>query len=365
MLLVRAGVSVPPSRAVDVIELTRTLVNIPSVTNDEGAVAAHVIQALRGQGWHVVTQPIPPEGGAQPHLPRLNVLALSAPDVVPQVVLTTHLDTVPPFIPCTEDDESLYGRGTCDAKGIFAAQWCAAERLRAAGHGGVALLGVVGEETDSWGAKQVKAILPRAGWLVDGEPTQSKPASGAKGILALTVRAEGRPCHSAYPELGHSAVHDLVPALARLVQAELPYDPFFGPTTVNVGQISGGLAPNVLAPAAQAQVLIRLGAPAAPVLAAARAALGDAVTLEITSMADPHRIHVPEGAAGEVVRFGSDVPYLAEIGETLLVGPGSIHDAHTAHEKVGKAELVASVELFHDIAAALLRTEPPARRPRA
>jgi acetylornithine deacetylase len=350
---------------VDVVELTRTLVNIPSVTNEEGAVAQHVIRALSAQGWHVLTQEIPPEGGAQPSLPRLNVLALAEPGVVPQVVLTTHLDTVPPFIPCTEDEAFLYGRGTCDAKGIFAAQWCAAERLRQAGHKGVALLGVMGEETDSWGAKQVKAILPKAGWLVDGEPTQSKPASGAKGILALTVRAQGKTCHSAYPELGHSAVHDLVPALARLVQAELPYDPFFGPTTVNIGRISGGLAPNVLAPAAEALVLIRLGAPAEPVLAAVRALLGDALTVEITSMADPHKIHVPAGQVGEVVRFGSDVPYLAEIGETLLVGPGSIHDAHTAHEKVGKAELVASVDLFHDIAAALLVTEPPARRPRA
>lgn len=349
----------------DVIELTRTLVNIPSVTNDEGAVAQHVIQALEAQGWHVRTQEIAPEGDAQPSLPRLNVLALADPDVVPQVVLTTHLDTVPPFIACTEDDDYLYGRGTCDAKGIFAAQWCAAERLRQAGHRGVALLGVVGEETDSWGAKQVKALLPRAGWLVDGEPTQSKPASGAKGILALTVRAKGRTCHSAYPELGHSAVHDLIPALARVVQAELPFEPFFGPTTVNIGRVSGGLAPNVLAPAAEAQVLIRLGAAAEPVLAAVKALLGDAVELEITSMADPHKIHVPEGQAGEVVRFGSDVPYLAEVGETLLVGPGSIHDAHTAHEKVGKAELVASVALFHDIALALLDAEPPAREHRA
>ena len=195
-LVAAGGLCVHPR--VDVIELTRTLVNIPSVTNDEGAVAQHVIQALEAQGWHVRTQEIAPEGDAQPSLPRLNVLALADPDVVPQVVLTTHLDTVPPFIACTEDDDYLYGRGTCDAKGIFAAQWCAAERLRQAGHRGVALLGVVGEETDSWGAKQVKALLPRAGWLVDGEPTQSKPASGAKGILALTVRAKGRTCHAQF-----------------------------------------------------------------------------------------------------------------------------------------------------------------------
>lgn len=345
----------------DVVELTKTLVNIPSVTNDEGAVAEHLIEGLRAQGWVVSTQQIPPEGGATPAKPRLNVLARAADDVkVPKVVLTTHIDTVPPFIPASEDEAYIYGRGTCDAKGIFAAMWCAAERLRAAGETGVALLAVAGEETDSWGAKAVKELLPKAGWIVDGEPTQSKPASGAKGILALAVRAKGQPCHSAYPELGHSAVHDLVPALARVLQAELPFDPFFGPTTVNVGQITGGLAPNVLAPKAEASVLIRLGAPAEDVLAAVKAALGDAVEVEITSRSEPHRIHVPDGRDGEVVRFGSDVPYLAEIGETLLVGPGSIHDAHTAHEKIGKGELRAAVDLYADVAQALLRTDPPA-----
>lgn len=343
----------------DVLELTRTLVNMPSVTNDEGAVAAYLIDALGRQGWTVRTQEIPPEGGAEPKLPRLNVLALADPDAAPQVVLTTHIDTVPPFIPCTEDDEYLYGRGTCDAKGIFAAQWCAAERLRQAGHSGIALLAVVGEETDSWGAKAVKTILPKAGWIVDGEPTQSKPASGAKGILALTVRAKGQPCHSAYPELGHSAVHDLVASLARLVACTLPHDPFYGPTTVNVGKISGGLAPNVLAPKAEASVMIRLGTEAELVLDAVKTQLGPEVDIEVTSMSDPHRIHVPDGKTGEVVRFGSDVPYLAELGQTLLVGPGSIHDAHTAHEKVGKEELRASVDLYEEVAAALLKQPAP------
>lgn len=347
----------------DVLELTRTLVNMPSVTNDEGAVAEYLVQALTAQGWTVTTQEVPPEGGAQPQKPRLNVLALAAPDAFPQVVLTTHIDTVPPFIPCTEDETYLYGRGTCDAKGIFAAQWCAAERLRQSGQTGIALLAVVGEETDSWGAKAVKAILPKAGWIVDGEPTQNKAASGAKGILALKVGAKGQTCHSAYPELGHSAVHDLVSALARLLQADLPFEPFYGPTTVNVGKISGGLAPNVLAPKAEAVVMIRLGTHGPEVLEAVKACLGPDVTVEVTSMSDPHRIFLPEGHEGEVVRFGSDVPYLSELGETLLVGPGSIHDAHTAHEKVGKEELRASVDLYEEVAAALLSQTPPKKQP--
>ena len=155
-------------------------------------------------------------------------------------------------------------------------------------------------------------------------------------------------------------MHDLVTALARLVQAELPCDPFFGPTTVNVGRVEGGLAPNVLGPAAEALVMIRLGTAADEVLEAVRGVLGSAVEIEVTSMSDPHRIHVPEGRTGEVVRFGSDVPYLATIGRTLLVGPGSIHDAHTAHEKIGKQELRAAVDLYADVARALLQTDPAA-----
>lgn len=338
----------------DVVELTRTLVAIPSITNDEGEVSAFVAAGLEAQGWHVVLQEVPPEGGHTPKKPRLNVLALPAPGVTPEVVLTTHLDTVPPFIPPTEDEVYLYGRGTCDAKGIFAAMWVAAERLRAAGEARIALLGVVGEETDSWGAKQVHQILPKAGWIVDGEPTELVPASGAKGILALNVTAKGRAAHSAYPEQGHSALHDLIPALARLLEAQLPHEPKFGATTVNVGVIGGGVAPNVLAPSASAQVLIRLGAPAEDVLREVRRLLGDALQLEITSKSDPHDIHVPAGQAGEVVRFGSDVPYLAKIGKPLLVGPGSIHDAHTAREKIAKADLVRAVELYARIARGLL-----------
>ncbi len=344
-----------------VVDLTRTLVNMPSVTNDEGAVGEYLISHLSAQGWTVRTQEIAPEGPT-PEKKRLNVLALRDPDRPPQVVLTTHIDTVPPFIPCTEDEEYLYGRGTCDAKGIFAAQWCAAQRLVEAGETNIALLAVVGEETDSIGARQVKALLPNAGWIINGEPTQSTPASGAKGILSFKVVAQGQTCHSAYPELGRSAVHDLVEALGRLMQSELPHDDFYGPTTVNVGTITGGLARNVLAPVAEAGVMIRLGTPAPAVLEAVKAALGTSVEIEVSSMSDPHRIHVPGGHTGEVVRFGSDVPYLSDIAEVLMVGPGSIHDAHTAHEKVGKAELLAAVDLYADVASALLKQDAPARK---
>jgi acetylornithine deacetylase len=338
----------------DVIALTKELVSIPSITNDEGTVGIWIADRLEAQGWHVTRQEIPVEGGAKPKSPRINVLATSDLEGPPQVVLTTHLDTVPPFLPLRDEGDYLYGRGTCDAKGIFAAQWVAAERLRQAGVKGIALLGVVGEETDSWGAKAVHEILPRAKYLIDGEPTLLVPASGAKGILALEVRAKGRAAHSAYPELGHSAIHDLIPALSRILAAEWPSLPAYGETTVNVGLVQGGAAPNVLAPSATANVLFRLAAPSGEILPLVEKLLGPALEYSITSRAEAHPILVPKGKTGEVVRFGSDVPYLQKIGTPLLFGPGSIHDAHTSGEKVKKQDLIDSVDLYAETTQLLL-----------
>lgn len=341
----------------DVVELTRELVQIPSVTNEEGKVCEHVRDRLAESGWHVSTQVVPPEDEVSPNFkdsPRLNVLAKSRPDSTPRVVLTTHLDTVPPFIDLSEDEEHLFGRGTCDAKGIFAAQWVAAERLREGGHDDIALLGVVGEETDSLGAKMVKQLLPKADYLVNGEPTELVMASGAKGILSLALRWKGVPGHSAYPEVGLSAAHAMIQALDRLLGAELPYEERFGKTTVNVGLLSGGVAPNVIAPHAEALVMIRLGAEKEKVLSEVKHLLGEEVHLEVRSWSQPHEILVPEGLPAAIVRFGSDIPYLSEIGRCLMVGPGSIHDAHTRNEKVKKRDLQLAVELYVRVAESLL-----------
>jgi acetylornithine deacetylase len=337
----------------DVVQLTRTLVRIPSLSNQETAVCDFVEHALREGGWTVRTQPVPVDEGAQPCPGRRNILA-TVGDGPPQVVLTTHLDTVPPFIDLSEDETCLWGRGTCDAKGIFAAQWVAAERLRARGRP-VALLGVVGEETESRGAKVAPELLPRADWIIDGEPTELRYAAGAKGILSLELSSPGRAAHSAYPERGDSAVHRLVTSLARLLTAELPQDPFFGPTTVNVGRIEGGVAPNVLAPAARAEVLVRLGTSAEVVLERVRSLLDPAIDIVVRSRSEPHRIHTLPDGDTEVVRFGSDVPYLSAIGTPLLVGPGSIHDAHTRHEHVRKDDLHRAVDLYTEASEALLQ----------
>lgn len=335
----------------DVLDLARELVSIPSVTGDEGGVAKLVADRLEAGGWHVIRQEVPPEAPGGPA--RYNILAIDDPKRAPDVVLTTHLDTVPPFIALTEDDEHLFGRGTCDAKGIFAAQWIALERLRASGKRGLALLGVAGEETDSAGAKMAHQILPRARFVIDGEPTDLALTSGAKGILALKLTAKGVAGHSAYPEHGVSAAHAMIRALAKLVDTKLPSLPKYGETTVNVGLLSSGLAPNVIAPAASATVLIRLGAPYEQVIGEVRRVLAPEIEIEVTSNADPLDIFVPEGREGRVVRFGSDVPYLSTIGTCLLVGPGSILDAHTSGEKIRKDDLRAAVDLYQSIAEGL------------
>ncbi len=336
----------------DVLELARTLLAVESTSGREGRVAALVADRLEADGWRVIRQPVP---GGDPDMaePRVNVIA-TLDDAPPEVVLTTHLDTVPPYIAPSEDEEWLFGRGTCDAKGIFAAQWAAAERLRARGHRRVALVGVVGEETDSLGARLLPEALPKARWIVDGEPTEGVMSSAAKGVLSLELRARGQAGHSAYPERGRSAVHTLVTALARLLQAELPSDPAFGVSTVNVGRIEGGVAGNVIAPEARALVVVRVAGELDAVRAAVLAHLGDDVEHEILTASPGQRIHVPEGYAATPVAFGSDVPHLRAIGTPLLVGPGSIHDAHTSHERLRKADLLAAVDLYAEVAEALL-----------
>ncbi len=339
--------------ASEVVKLARTLVEIPSETGREGRVATEMAEQLESRGWKVTRQPLP---GAPAGEARFNVLA-TASDRAPRLVLTTHLDTVPPAIEFREDAEYLYGRGTCDAKGILASMWIAAERLREEGHKDVALLGVVGEETDSIGAKRVTEILPKADWIIDGEPTELGLVSAAKGVYLFRAEVAGVAAHSAYPERGESAIHELLRSLGRLLSESLPSEDRFGPTTVNVGRIEGGVAANVVAPHAAAEVIIRLGAPRASIIPIVHELLGPKVRIEVRSESEPISMHVPAGFSGSPVAFGSDVPYLARIGTPLLVGPGSIFDAHTDGEKVKKADLEAAVELYVDLGRRLLGEE--------
>ena len=274
------------------------------------------------------------------------------PGVTPDVVLSTHMDTVPPFFGCTEDDEFLYGRGTCDAKGIIAAQVAAADRLRDAGIK-IGLLFVVGEERDSAGAK-VANLHPRGSrFLINGEPTDNRLALATKGALRVELRAHGRMAHSAYPELGESAIDKLVEALHDVLALPLPIEPEIGPTTLNIGLISGGYAPNVIADKAEAHLLVRtVGASEEVKEAITRVVDGRAevsYSLDLSCV----RMRRVGNLPTMIAKFATDIPSLTAWGEPFLLGPGSIHVAHTPNEKINKKELLDCVDLYVGLATAL------------
>jgi acetylornithine deacetylase len=261
-------------------------------------------------------------------------------------VLSTHLDTVPPFFPAREDEEFIYGRGACDAKGIIAAELAAAERLVGEGVGNFGLLFLVGEETVSDGAR-VANLSPRgAKYIINGEPTDNKLALGSKGILRVDIRTRGKMAHSAYPELGESAVEKLLDILADVRKLPLPADPVLGPATLNIGVISGGRAANVVPDEAQAQVLIRTVDDGRELRAALGRLLSGRAEFEFVRDTPALRMEKLDGFETEVVAFTTDLPSLTRWGRPLLLGPGSIRVAHTEHERVRKADLARAVELY-------------------
>jgi acetylornithine deacetylase len=272
-------------------------------------------------------------------------------------VFSTHIDTVPPFFPSREDDAYIYGRGSCDAKGIVAAQIAAAEQLREQGiH--VGLLFVVGEERDSAGAKLANLSPKGSRFLINGEPTDNRLALASKGALRVAITAHGKMAHSAYPELGDSAVNKLIAALGRVLEVELPVVEDIGPSTLNIGILEGGRAPNVIADHAEAQLLVRLVSDSA----ATREALTKAVEgladidfpLEIPFMRLRHIDGMDTPIETMIAAFTTDVPALTNWGEPLLLGPGSIHVAHTPDERLSKRELFEAIDLYTKIALRLL-----------
>ncbi len=340
---------------VDVVALTRELVEIESTTYREAAVMEFVAARLRKRGWTVerMEVPQPLESGVKDK--RWNVYAGPAAGS-PELVFSTHLDTVPPYVELREDEDFLYGRGVCDAKGIAAAQIAAAERLRAQGFA-VGLLFVAGEERDSAGAKVANEQAKGSRWLINGEPTENRLAVASKGALRAVVRATGRMAHSAYPELGESAVHKLVEVLARMMAIPLPITKDVGESTLNIGQIAGGRAPNVIADEASAQVLIRLVGDSAETRAAVELAAAGLAEVEFPLEIPFMRLSTVEGFPTMVAKFTTDIPQLTKWGEPLLLGPGSIHVAHTPHERIAKRELVDAVGLYVSLAKRLLERE--------
>jgi acetylornithine deacetylase len=345
-------VSMRPPDPLDPVQLTRRLVDIDSTTYDEGAAGAFLADYLAGRGFAVETTPVPHEPRHPATAERINVYAAAQAEP-PDIVFSTHMDTVPPYIPSSEDELYIYGRGSCDAKGIIAAQIAAAERLRAEGVR-VGLLFVVGEERDSAGAK-VANLNPRgARFLINGEPTDNRLALASKGALRVLIEAHGRMAHSAYPELGESATAKLVHALERVLAVELPVEPDVGPSTLNIGLIAGGYAPNVIADYASAQLLVRLVGDSEPTRAAIAEAAAPDAEVEITLDIPFVRLRAVTGLPTMIAAFTTDIPALSAWGEPLLLGPGSIHVAHTPHERLAKRELYEAIELYVRVVRQLL-----------
>ncbi|MFT4112273.1 M20/M25/M40 family metallo-hydrolase [Silvibacterium sp.] len=338
--------------ALDAVALTRQLIDIESTTFNEGAVGAFLVEFLTGRGFAVETMDVAPGRDTKPGTERFNVYA-GREGETPDVVLSTHMDTVPPYISSGEDEENIYGRGACDAKGIIAAQVAAAERLHADGIR-VGLLFVVGEERDSAGAKVANERSKGSRFLINGEPTDNRIALASKGALRAEISASGKMAHSAYPELGDSAVHKLVQALERVLRVELPVTEDVGPSTLNIGVIDGGRAPNVIADKADAAVLIRLVGPSESTRLAVEKAVEGLAKVEFTLEIPFQRLKSLEGVPTMVAAFTTDVPWLGKWGEPVLLGPGSIHVAHTPHEKLSKRELAEAIELYVEVAKRLI-----------
>lgn len=330
----------------DPLQLTRDLVAIDSATGHEHAATAHLAGVLERAGWRVTRQPV----GAG----RENLYAVREP---PIVVFSTHLDCVPPFLPVREDDEWLHGRGTCDAKGLAAAMVAAAERLAAEGERRVGLLFVVGEENGSDGAKAAAALEPKGKYLINGEPTDGLLTVGQKGVLRVTIEATGRAAHSAYPEEGSSAIVPLLETLRKIRRMPLPFDPVLGSSTLNIGTIQGGVAPNVIPALARAELLLRTVANVsqlkAAILGAADPGVQVTFPLEIPFVQSPS---LP-GWKSTVVSFASDLPFFEAWGTGYQFGPGSIRLAHTLEERIRKADLLEGVDRYASLARDLIARE--------
>jgi len=332
----------------NVFELTRALVDVESVSDNEMQVGAllhsHLSNLAAASGGRVERMEVERD--------RFNVLATWGR---PVVTLSTHMDTVPPFFPSREDSEFIWGRGACDAKGIIASMVAAAEKLLAEGVKDFGLLFVVGEERNSAGAAAAAKSPRGSRYLVNGEPTENKLAMASKGALRCEVLARGRLAHSAYPELGESAIEALLDALAAVRRVPLPHDALLGPSTLNIGTLAGGRAPNVIADSARAEILVRLVSDPTPVRESLAAAAGRRVEFKEILCIPAMRFERVDGFPTTVVSYTTDVPVFGgSWGQPLLVGPGSIHVAHTVEERIAKHDLSEAVDLYAELVKRLL-----------
>ena len=332
----------------NLFELTRALVDIESVTNHEKQVGDFLFAQLSAlttrYGGRLERMPAEPE--------RDNIFACWGE---PVVTLSTHMDTVPPFFASREDHEFLWGRGACDAKGIIAAMMVAAEQLLSDGARNFGLLFVVGEERDSAGAKAASASPRGSRFLINGEPTGNRLALGSKGALRFGLLARGKLAHSAYPQLGHSAIHTLLDVLQEIREISLPHDALLGTSTLNIGTICGGRAPNVIADEARAEIMFRTVGDPAPLRAAVAAAVAERAEAREELYTPALRLAPFDGLPTTVVAFATDIPvFEGAWGQPFLIGPGNIHAAHTTEERVSKKELSEATRIYARMVRQLL-----------
>jgi acetylornithine deacetylase len=326
-----------------IFELTRRLMEIESITGNEAAAGYFLRDYLSGLKYDVSLQEAAPN--------RFNVIAFAGE---PELVFSTHIDTVPPYLPVSEDEEYLYGRGACDAKGIVAAQINAAEKLRASGASRVGLLFVVGEERDSVGALAANKIPPGSRFLIDGEPTDNHLAMGSKGSLRVEISARGKAAHSAYPQMGESAILKLLDLLEEIRAMALPHDPILGESTCNIGILEGGAKANIIPDSARAELMFRSVEPIELLKERLETLVGGRADRRYLFEVPPFIMEAIEGFETTVVAFASDAPFLTQWGKPFLLGPGSILNAHTDHERISKQELLEGVELYLRLARTLL-----------
>lgn len=326
---------------IDVLRLTRELIDIPSVTGEEFQIGASLGELLMRLGYQVELQEVTDE--------RSNLIATSGQP--PRIILSTHMDTVPPFIASGEDEEFIYGRGACDAKGIMAAQIAAAEKLRAGGRQDVGLLFTVDEEIASAGAKLANShsLASSCEYLINGEPTDNQLAKGTKGSIQVAIQTAGRAAHSAYPEQGDSAIEKMLDVLADVRKIDWPADELFGETTCNIGVLTGGTRANVIPSESQATLQIRLAVDSFRGKGLLEEAIAGRAALDYRSMHDPVRLETIDGFEQMLARFTTDIPYLSNWGKAFLMGPGSILVAHTDDERVAKSDLLKAVDLYVDL----------------
>jgi acetylornithine deacetylase len=320
--------------------------SIPSVTGTERELGEFLVSHLATLNYRVERQSVTAD--------RFNVMAFAGDA---RVMFCTHIDTVPPAppaIPIREDNEFLYGRGACDTKGIIAAMLEAGERLRRDGIVNFGYLFLVGEETDSIGAKTANTLKWNTEFVIVGEPTQNQLARAQKGTLMVKLNVAGRAAHSGYPEFGVSAIQNLFAVLKDCETADWGDDAVLGKGTFNTGVFHGGEAANIVPPHATASIMIRTVEPRPRVEEKMRRIVGNRATMEIVGASDPQITHVVDGFPTTVVSFGSDVPHLGNMGKRLLIGPGSILDAHTIGEKISKSELMEGVNLYERLVRKLL-----------